>query len=593
MPKSILIVLLLACTCILPACTGVRFPIDHRDLATEHVDDIYRHELDYIVARRQAVAEFLAKHHPEAAKEVTPAYHTRAIMGLAFSGGGLRSATFNLGVMQALERSNRLHAFDYLSTVSGGSYIGSWYVAHCLLNGEQDKLDDHGVMVSSADPRKLLLNPSGTGGELWQGADPVMHLRGNSSFFFDESGMGAVKVVGWYLLLWAPNFLTDFVFHYKPTRGKWNWYHMFYRYQNVIEKTYLMPPTGETAGYKLKEINPRGSKAPYLIINATLANCMKGKLPFEFTRDYVGGGGIGYVPVDGFDKEVHDVKRVNGRAVETEVFMRPWNMFPKTKDFKLATAVTASGAAIDSGGTPFRPIAEPFVRFLNLNMRYETRNFAQKYSQWYWRWWDRFREITYERWFISLGSNTLFISDGGHYDNLGVSALVRRRAEVIVAFDATADRQFKYKSLHQSQKRVAQETCGNTYCLGMKWKMSPQPIPGLPPKAYVTPGTVSCSCKKPKQAANIKVYYCKLATLLDDPKLPRYVRHYLNRSKTLGDHFPYTSTARQWYNWTEFEAYRQLGYHIGKEALKHAKIDKLQYKSKRQLIKKSAPAPNP
>jgi hypothetical protein len=46
-------------------------------------------------------------------------------MGLALSGGGIRSATFSLGVMQALAEAKVLCKFDYLSTVSGGGYIGS------------------------------------------------------------------------------------------------------------------------------------------------------------------------------------------------------------------------------------------------------------------------------------------------------------------------------------------------------------------------------------------------------------------------------------------------------------------------------------
>jgi predicted acylesterase/phospholipase RssA len=49
--------------------------------------------------------------------------------GLAFSGGGIRSATFNLGILQGLARDGLLPCFDYLSTVSGGGYIGSWLVA--------------------------------------------------------------------------------------------------------------------------------------------------------------------------------------------------------------------------------------------------------------------------------------------------------------------------------------------------------------------------------------------------------------------------------------------------------------------------------
>jgi len=52
-----------------------------------------------------------------------------SLIGLAFSGGGIRSACFNLGVLQALAESRLLHKFDYLSTVSGGGYIGSWLAA--------------------------------------------------------------------------------------------------------------------------------------------------------------------------------------------------------------------------------------------------------------------------------------------------------------------------------------------------------------------------------------------------------------------------------------------------------------------------------
>jgi hypothetical protein len=48
------------------------------------------------------------------------------LVGVAFSGGGIRSATFNLGVVQALAKLHILQYVDYLSTVSGGGYIGSW-----------------------------------------------------------------------------------------------------------------------------------------------------------------------------------------------------------------------------------------------------------------------------------------------------------------------------------------------------------------------------------------------------------------------------------------------------------------------------------
>lgn len=53
----------------------------------------------------------------------------QSLIGLSFSGGGIRSATFNLGVLQALANARLLRAVDYISTVSGGGYIGSWLMA--------------------------------------------------------------------------------------------------------------------------------------------------------------------------------------------------------------------------------------------------------------------------------------------------------------------------------------------------------------------------------------------------------------------------------------------------------------------------------
>jgi hypothetical protein len=51
----------------------------------------------------------------------------QTLFGMCFSGGGIRSATFHLGVLQGLARLNILKQVDYLSTVSGGGYIGSWF----------------------------------------------------------------------------------------------------------------------------------------------------------------------------------------------------------------------------------------------------------------------------------------------------------------------------------------------------------------------------------------------------------------------------------------------------------------------------------
>ena len=49
-----------------------------------------------------------------------------AVVGVALSGGGIRSATFCLGLFQSLARQQLIRRMDFLSTVSGGGYFGSF-----------------------------------------------------------------------------------------------------------------------------------------------------------------------------------------------------------------------------------------------------------------------------------------------------------------------------------------------------------------------------------------------------------------------------------------------------------------------------------
>lgn len=75
--------------------------------------------------RSQAVAEeYRALGH--GGDDLHPPPHLTA---LCFSGGGIRSATFGLGIVQGLAKRGALAQFDYLSTVSGGGYLGSWLTA--------------------------------------------------------------------------------------------------------------------------------------------------------------------------------------------------------------------------------------------------------------------------------------------------------------------------------------------------------------------------------------------------------------------------------------------------------------------------------
>ena len=68
----------------------------------------------------------------------------RDLVGLAFSGGGIRSATFNLGVLEGLKEFDLLRRIDYLSTVSGGGYIGAWLVGNTIRGSGEPELNAKG-----------------------------------------------------------------------------------------------------------------------------------------------------------------------------------------------------------------------------------------------------------------------------------------------------------------------------------------------------------------------------------------------------------------------------------------------------------------
>ncbi len=63
---------------------------------------------------------------PEAGEPRRPDTIAPEQFGICFSGGGIRSASVNLGVIQSLAKSGFLRQVHYLSGVSGGGYILGW-----------------------------------------------------------------------------------------------------------------------------------------------------------------------------------------------------------------------------------------------------------------------------------------------------------------------------------------------------------------------------------------------------------------------------------------------------------------------------------
>ena len=108
------------------------------------------------------------------------------LVGLSCSGGGIRSASFCLGVVQRLALAGLLPYVDYLSTVSGGGYFGSFLSSYW--NDSDPKVG----------PIKNQL-PFSQGGK--PEPDPIRHLRNNSKYLLKGGLLGQARMLG--LLLYG------------------------------------------------------------------------------------------------------------------------------------------------------------------------------------------------------------------------------------------------------------------------------------------------------------------------------------------------------------------------------------------------------
>lgn len=153
--------------------------------------EVFRDEWKEIYTRRKRaypqppqqpdVTGFDGKHAPE------------NLVGLAFSGGGIRSATFCLGVLQALQELKLLRIFDYLSTVSGGGYLGGWWSAWLSRPGDDQT---YGIFpeAEKIEPARLdqyrwrSKSTRVAEGSLSAWHDPIHHLRLFANYLTPRKG---------------------------------------------------------------------------------------------------------------------------------------------------------------------------------------------------------------------------------------------------------------------------------------------------------------------------------------------------------------------------------------------------------------------
>lgn len=85
------------------------------------------------------------------------------LVGLALSGGGVRSASFNLGILQAFYQYGLLRWVDYLSTVSGGGYIGAFLSSSVSKLTQGKTLYKKSASPSQVEPGDLNIEPKPDG----------------------------------------------------------------------------------------------------------------------------------------------------------------------------------------------------------------------------------------------------------------------------------------------------------------------------------------------------------------------------------------------------------------------------------------------
>ena len=95
------------------------------------------------------------------------------LVGLALSGGGIRSATFNLGILQALQRIGLFRCIDYLSTVSGGGFIGAC-LSSCLKSNPKKFPFEH--VQGKPEPA------------------PFRHLRNNANYLAPKGWVDRLRI---------------------------------------------------------------------------------------------------------------------------------------------------------------------------------------------------------------------------------------------------------------------------------------------------------------------------------------------------------------------------------------------------------------
>ena len=186
--------------------------------------------------------------------------------------------------------------------------------------------------------------------------------------------------------------------------------------------------------------------------------------------------------------------------------------------------------------------------------------------------WLRFYEPAIFLWAEITGrlyenSEAVYLTDGGHIENLGIYELLRRRCRVIIAVDAEADSSMHFPSFITLQ-RYARIDLGVR--IDLPWEPIREATLALmePPEKDGKPITPEPSFGPHVAVGKIDygggeigyLVYIKSSLTGDEND---YIRDYARRYST----FPHESTGDQFFSEEQFEVYRALGFHMMNGAL--------------------------
>jgi hypothetical protein len=347
-----------------------------------------------------------------------------------------------------------------------------------------------------------------------------------------------------------------------------NSYSLHRLYRDRLSKAFLFDPHGRYAGdppsldsLKISEIL-RDTDGPYHIINAAMnvqgseeAN-RRGRDAdfFIFSPAFIGSDLTSYAPT------------------RETVVADATDMEDQDRALNLAAAMAISGAAVSAnmGANTVRYLS-PTLALLNIRLGYWLRNprdlaknavsFPRSFARFLGRLIRRHFYLIMEMMnLLDEKRAYVYLTDGGHIENLGAYELLKRGCQLIIVIDSEADSTMSFSSLLKLERyaridlgvRIAlpwERIALTTRRVEESLQSSASPLmPGKGPHCAV--GRIIYGTG----AEGIIVYF--KSSLSGDEK------DYLLDYKRRHPDFPHETTGDQFFTEEQFEVYRALGFHI-------------------------------